>query len=299
MTGLDFGLEGADWPLRESSHFVRAGGYRWHFQDLGAGPPALLVHGAAGATHSWRGLAPLIAEHFRVISPDLPGHAFTETEGRLDASLEGHAQALAALLDALDFAPKLVIGHSAGAVILARLIADGRLNPDLFVSINGAFFPFEGFAGHIFPVMARLMHLNPLAGRLFAWTTNRAQVGKLIEGMGSHIDDFGLDLYTRLLTTPSHASGALEMVANWDLTRIPDDLRRIATPTLLMVGENDKAIRPATAERVAKFLSHAHIARMAGLGHIAHEEDPRAVADAILAAWSALAAGNALEHFPI
>jgi magnesium chelatase accessory protein len=288
MSGLDFDIDGADWPLRESSRFVRAGGYRWHVQELGEGPPALLVHGAAGATHSWRGLAPLLAEHFHLVAPDLPGHAFTTAEGRLDASLKGHAEALDALLGALDYQPKLVIGHSAGAVILGRLIAEGRLKPDLFVCINGAFFPFEGAAGHILPVMARLMHLNPLAGRLFAWTADRRQVDLLIHGMGSEIDDFGLDLYTRLMTTASHCSGALDMVANWDLTRVPDDLRRISVPTLLIVGENDKAIRPHMAERIAKFLPHAQIVRFPGLGHIVHEEDPRGVADAIQAAWSGL-----------
>ena len=223
MSGLDFDTDGADWPLREASRFVRAGGYRWHVQEFGEGPPALLLHGAAGATHSWRALAPLLARHFHLVSPDLPGHAFTTPETRLDASLKGHAQALEALLDALDYRPKLVIGHSAGAVILGRLIAEGRLAPDLFVCINGAFFPFEGAAGHILPVMARLMHLNPLAGRLFAWTADRRQVGLLIKGMGSQIDDFGLDLYTRLMTTPSHCAGALDMVANWDLS--PDSRR--------------------------------------------------------------------------
>jgi magnesium chelatase accessory protein len=289
MSGLDFDKDGADWPLREASRFVRAGGLRWHVQELGEGPPALLLHGAAGATHSWRGLAPLLAQRFHLVAPDLPGHAFTSAEGRLDLSLKGHAEALEALLGALDYKPRIVIGHSAGAVILGRLIAEGRLAPDLFVCINAAFFPFEGAAGHILPIMARLMHLNPLAGRLFAWTADRRQVALLIRGMGSQIDDFGLDLYTRLMTAPSHCSGALEMVANWDLTRIPDDLRRIKVPTLLIVGENDKAIRPHMVDRIRTFLPHAQVVRLPG-GHIVHEEDPRGVADAIAAAWGALLA---------
>jgi magnesium chelatase accessory protein len=93
------------------------------------------------------------------------------------------------------------------------------------------------------------------------------------------------------MQTPSHCAGALEMMANWDLTSMPDDLRRITTPALLIVGENDKAIRPDVAERVAKFLPRAQISRMQGLGHLAHEEDPRAVANNIETAWSTLAAG--------
>ena len=290
MTGLDFARDGADWPLRESSRFVVAGGFGWHVQDLGAGPPALLVHGAAGASHSWRGLSPLLAKHFRVIAPDLPGHGFTTSKRWADMSLKGYGKALKALLAKLDVAPKLVIGHSAGAAILASLIAEGSLKPDLFVAINGAFLPFEGFGGQIFPVMARLLHLNPLAARFFAWTADRAAVARLIDGMGSKLDAHGLDLYARLLQTPSHCAGALEMMANWDLTRLPDDLRRITLPVVLIVGENDRAVRPEVAERIAKFLPQAKIMRLPGLGHLAHEEDPRAVADRILAAQSAFVA---------
>jgi magnesium chelatase accessory protein len=170
-------------------------------------------------------------------------------------------------------------------VILARLLAEGRIAPDLFVSINGAFFPFEGLAGHIFPMLARMIHLNPLAGRLFAWTSNRASIGALITDMGSKIDPHGLDLYTRLLTTPEHCSAAIQMVSNWDLTRMPEDLRRITVPTLLIVGDNDRYIRPQNGERVVRLLPHAKVVRFPG-GHIVHEEDPRGVADAIQTSWS-------------
>jgi magnesium chelatase accessory protein len=291
MSGLDFARDGADWPLRESSRFVVAGGFRWHLQELGSGPPALLVHGAAGATHSWRGLSPLLAQHFRLIAPDLPGHGFTTSETWTDRSLDGYARALDELLEKLEVAPKLVVGHSAGAAILARLIAEKRLKPNLYVAINGAFFPFPGVAGQIFPVMARLLHFNPLAARFFAWTADRAAVTQLIAGMGSTLDARGLDLYARLLQTPSHCAGALEMMANWDLTRMPADLRRVTVPALLIVGANDKAISPSDAEKVAKMLPQAKIERLPGLGHLAHEENPRAVADPVVAAWAAAGAG--------
>ncbi|MCW2273073.1 alpha/beta fold hydrolase [Rhodoblastus acidophilus] len=289
MNPLDFDIDGADWPLRESSRFIRAGGYRWHVQEYGpeagAAPTALLVHGAAGANHSWRHIGPLLARNFHIVAPDLPGHAFTRPDGKLDMTLKGQAQALESLLAKLDCQPQLVIGHSAGAVILARLIAERRLAPTLFVCINGAFFPFEGVAGHIFPMLARIVHMNPLAGRLFAWTANRAQIATLIRDMGSKIDEHGLDLYTRLFTSPAHCSAAIQMVSNWDLTRVPDDIRRIMTPTLLIIGDKDGYIRPRQANRVVRLLPNPKIVHFQG-GHIVHEEDPQGVCAAILDAWS-------------
>ena len=101
--------DGRDWPNREASRFVQAGGLRWHVQVIGAGPPLLLVHGTGAATHSWRGLVPLLAPYFTVIAPDLPGHGFTGRPAARGLSLPGMAAGLAALLDALDLDPVLAM----------------------------------------------------------------------------------------------------------------------------------------------------------------------------------------------
>ena len=73
----DWAVDGADWPNREASRFVAAGGYRWHVQHMGQGPVCLLLHGTGAATHSWRDVMPALATRFTVISCDLPGHGFT------------------------------------------------------------------------------------------------------------------------------------------------------------------------------------------------------------------------------
>ena len=284
MRRLDFKRDGADWPLREASHFVEAGGLSWHLQELGQGPQALLIHGTAGATHSWRGLAPLLAPDFHLLAPDLPGHGFTSTRGRHDLSLPGMARALTALLAKLDFAPCLAIGHSAGAAILARLIAEGKIKPELFVAINGAFLPFEGFAARLFPVVARLLRFNPLAARLFAAMSDRASVANMLAGMGTRLDARGLDLYARLMKNPAHCAGALDMMANWDLSTMAAELARLPCPTLLVIGEKDGAVPPTDADRVARLLRRAEIAKLPGLGHLAHEEAPGPVAALIRAA---------------
>ena len=69
---------GLDWPNRHSSRFVEAGGIQWHVQEMGSGPVVLLLHGTGSATHTWGSLAPLLADDFRVLAPDLPGHGFTD-----------------------------------------------------------------------------------------------------------------------------------------------------------------------------------------------------------------------------
>ena len=278
MSGLDFAKDGADWPLRQTSRFVDTAHFRWHIQEMGEGAPCLLIHGSGGATHSWRDFAPLLARDFRLLSPDLPGHAFTSSRRTPDLSLEGMADAVEELIKALDFSPRLVIGHSAGAVILARLIAEGRIAPDLYVAINGAFLPFKGWGGVVFPILAKMLVMNPFAPRFFAWTADKSTVAKLLAGMGSKLDSFGLDLYTRLLSNHRHAGGALTMMAQWDLSRTPDDLAHIACPALLILGANDHGVPPEGAMRLSRAMPRVVVERVPGVGHLAHEEKPELIA---------------------
>ncbi len=118
---LDWARDGRDWPNRDASRFVDAGGLRWHVQVLGPAdadaPTLLLLHGTGAATHSWRALAPRLAHGFRVVAPDLPGHGFTSMPPADGLSLPGMAAAVGALLAALDASPALVVGHSAGAAV--------------------------------------------------------------------------------------------------------------------------------------------------------------------------------------
>ena len=85
---------GAGWPNRDASRTVRAAGLDWHVQVAGAGPVLLLAHGTGAATHSWRGMVPLLARHFTVVAPDLPGHGFTQAPANARMSLPGMAAAL-------------------------------------------------------------------------------------------------------------------------------------------------------------------------------------------------------------
>ena len=282
--------DGRDWPHRDASDFVQAGGLRWHVQRFGDPakklPVALLIHGTGASTHSWRGLAPLLALHFSVLTMDLPGHGFTSMPAggaaSVQLSLSGMAQAMRALLDALELKPSLVVGHSAGAAIAVRMCLDGLISPALVASLNGAFLPLGGMAGQVFLPVAKLMAATPLVPKLFAWrAAEPAVLQKLIDGTGSKLDATGLALYGKLIRNPGHAAGALGMMANWDLPALVQDLPRLGTAIDLVVGENDRTIAPRQARRVLALLgpaARAKLTMLPDLGHLAHEERPDVVA---------------------
>ena len=267
------------WPNREWSRFVSAGGIRWHVQVMGNGPAVLLLHGTGAATHSWRGLAPLLSARFTVVAPDLPGHGFTQPPASARLSLPGMAASVSALLRTLAVRPELVVGHSAGVAILLRMCLDGRVAPRGVVSLNGALLPMEGTAGQVFQPLARVLAGVPLLPTLFAWRArDRAVVRQLLANTGSRVDDEAVRLYGQLVSNPHHAASALGMMARWDLRPLQAELPRVAVPLLLVAGTGDRAIPPAQAERVRALVPGAVLERQPGLGHLSHEEDPAATA---------------------
>ena len=290
---LDWARDGADWPNRNDSTFVTAAGLRWHVQRQGKGPQMLLLHGTAAASHSWRDLMPALARRFTVVAPDLPGHGFTAMPPRHRLALPGMAKALAGLLEALDVRPAVVVGHSAGAAIAARLCLDKAIDPALLVSLNGAWLPFPGSSGILFPLLARALFLNPLTPRVFAAMADRHAVKRLITQTGSNLDDRGIALYGRLLRNPVHVSGSLGMMANWDLDSLNAALPKLTRRIVLMVGENDLAVPPSGAETVRRRVPDGTVLRLRDLGHLAHEESPAEVAAEILAAAEAVLETNA------
>ena len=283
MSGLVWSRDGGDWPNREASRFVEAAGLQWHVQQMGRGPRLLLLHGTGAATHSWRELAPILAQHFTVIAPDLPGHGFTQAPPAHRLSLPGMAADISQLLQMLGVRPEIAVGHSAGAAVLARMCLDGKIAPRLFVSLNGAFMPFGGVAHHLLSPLTKLFAVNPLTSQLFAWQASKTgTVERLLENTGSTIDTQGIALYRKLVRNPAHVAAALRMMANWRLEPLLHDLPRLATNLLLLSASNDRSISPVVAPQVREILPQAMIERLPGLGHLAHEEQPQLIAHLIM-----------------
>jgi magnesium chelatase accessory protein len=284
MTALDWSRDGAHWPHRAASRFVEAGGCRWHVQVHHGGPgqPVVwLLHGTGAASHSWRGLVPLLARRATLVVPDLPGHGFS---GALAGStLPGMAQALAALAGALGLPPTVMVGHSAGAALAVRAVLDGLLQPAQIVGINAALLPFEGLAGQVFVPLARLMARQTWVPGLFARRAgDAAGVRRLVASTGSTLDEHGLALYARLLRSPQHVAGALAMMADWDLAGLWHDLPALRPPLALLVGAQDRTVPPAQARRVRLKLPATVLRQLDGLGHLAHEEAPQRLADLLV-----------------
>jgi len=248
---------------------------------MGTGPTLLLIHGAGGATHSFRHLIPLLSPTHRLSVVDLPGHGFTVLGARSRCSVDAMAQDLAALCSQENWQPTAIIGHSAGAALGLRMAEIMPLQA--VIGINAALGKFEGVLGWVFPIMARLLALTPLVAQLFSKLAGTpSRVRQLLTSTGSQIDATGQAQYLHLLRMPTHISATLTMMAQWDLDGLLARLPRQDLPCLLITSTNDRAVPAFVSEKVAEGMPNAKWVDLPNHGYLVHEEAADQVAPLIL-----------------
>jgi haloacetate dehalogenase len=92
----------------------------------GAGPPVLLLHGFPQTHIAWRAVAPLLAERFRVVCPDLPGYGASAPAASY--AKRTTAATMVELMRELGHERFAVVGHDRGALVAFRAALD---HPDI------------------------------------------------------------------------------------------------------------------------------------------------------------------------
>jgi magnesium chelatase accessory protein len=280
---MDWGRDLPTWPNAGLSRLVVQRPHRWHVQETGTGPTVLLIHGAGGATHSWRDILPELALDYHVIALDLPGQGLTQSGARQRCGLEMMTEDIFNLCATQGWVPDAIIGHSAGAAIALRLsqrMTRDTGQPPVVIGLNAALGHFKGVAGWLFPVLAKLLALNPMTAGLFVRSVSApGRVQALIRSTGSDLDASGMDLYGRLIRDKGHVEATLMMMSQWRLDRLLSDLPSITTRTILIAGTNDKAVPSTVSENAARRMPNAAFMPVSGLGHLAHEEQPAKICE--------------------
>lgn len=251
------------------------------FLSAGSGPIVLLLHG----TYWSRVWAPVVdalaAAGLQPVAPDFPGCG--RSGGELTAQTAA-VPALAAwtrrLIGELGGAVR-VAGHDIGGAVAQHLAAAGAVERLALVnSVTFDSWPVPGVARFRDPEVVEATATEELVAL-------RAEA--LAKAIARPLDDAERDEYLapwrerRVARSWMALAGAADSRYTLELV---EPLRRAAVPTLLLWGEDDE-FQPVTyAERYAAELPHARLERIAGAGHIPMENDPQAVA-AALVSWFA------------
>ena len=97
-------------------------GRQIYYKDWGTGPAVTFSHGWPLNADAWDGQMFFLAQHgFRVVAHDRRGHG-RSTQTPIGNDMNGYADDLAAVIDALDLNDVTLVGHSTGGGEVARYI---------------------------------------------------------------------------------------------------------------------------------------------------------------------------------
>ena len=143
-------------PVVRYKH-IEADGVRVFYREAGdpSAPVMLLLHGFPSSSHMFRDLIPLLAAHYRVIAPDLPGFGFTEVpEARgYSYSFDNLAITMEHFVDALKLTRYALYVFDYGAPVGFRLAVAQPQRVSALVSQNGNAY-LEGLGDAWAPIRA-------------------------------------------------------------------------------------------------------------------------------------------------
>lgn len=253
--------------------FIAAGGITVHYDLTGPeGAPVVLFANSIGTSfHIWDAQAARLAERYRVLRYDMRGHGLTGVTPA-PYSMDRLADDALALLDALGIERAHICGLSIGGMMAQRLAAKApqRVGSLVLCDTASLIGPPSVWEDRIAAIRAR--GLSSIAqGVMARWFTERFRTERPEQVSGF------VAMLSR--TTDEGYIGCASAIRDADLR---DDAARIASPTLVLVGDQDLATPPALARELAEAIPGARFAVIADAAHIPCVEQPDALTDQLL-----------------
>ena len=260
-------------------------GTELYVEDTGPGSTGETIAFSHGLLWSTELFAPQIAAlrgRYRCIAWDHRGQGKSRADHRETIGIELVWQDAVALLEALGAGPVHFCGLSMGGFVGMRMAAR---RPDLVRSLllletSSDPEPLEN--------IARYRLLTKVVKLLGPWAV-RSRIGPIMLGKttlterGRHSDvQRFLDIMSRRRDIWRAVNGVI------DRAGIHDELARITTPTLVLVGDEDVATPRIKSDKIASAIAHARVVTIPRAGHSATVENPEAVTSAIESFLTAL-----------
>jgi pimeloyl-ACP methyl ester carboxylesterase len=236
------------------------------YRRAGGGAPLLLLHGGLSDGRSWAPQLESLAHEYDVISWDAPGCGGS-SDPTADLDLADYADAVAALVRALDLGPVHLVGHSFGAGLAINVL--GRHRPLVrSLVLSGA---YAGWRGSLPPaeVEARLDGaLAAFAGPPAEW------VDDYLTGFFSRSVPPETLQATRDMMLDVRPAGAVSMVTAFARADLREVLPTIAVPTLLIYGAEDVRAPREVADALHAAIPGSQLTLVPSAGHDVSVEAP-------------------------
>jgi len=231
-----------------------------YYKDWGKGPAVTFSHGWPLNSDAWDGQLLFLAQNgFRVVAHDRRGHG-RSSQASYGNDMNGYADDLAAVIEALDLKDVTLVGHSTGGGEVTRYIGrygTTRVAAAVLVAavppvmVKSSANP-EGLPIEVFNKMRSDLVKNPsqfykdLATPFYG--ANRP---------GANVPQGTLDQFW-LWSMQAGLLNAYESIKAFSETDFTEDLKKFDVPTLVMHGEDDQIVPVHdSAKKSAKLIKNA------------------------------------------
>jgi pimeloyl-ACP methyl ester carboxylesterase len=230
---------------------LRLAGVATALLEGGDSPPLVLLHGQGGWAAGWLPIIPDLVRTHRVVAPDLPGLGASETpQGPPDTATV--LAWLDELIDATCATPPVLVGASLGGSIAARFAAGHSQRLARLVLVDTG-----SLVGRVRPAPGVLLSLVRHSIRPSQHTLIRllrqvtVDLDRLRERLGERWEPF-LAYSLDRARTPGVQAANRRLLRELGWRQIPpQDLERIAVPTTLIWGRQDRVMPLRTAQEAS------------------------------------------------
>ena len=241
-----------------------------YYKEWGEGPVVTFSHGWPLSSDAWDGQMLFLAQNgYRVVAHDRRGHG-RSSQASSGNDMNGYADDLAAIIEALDLQNATLIGHSTGggevtryigrhgSKRVAKVVLIAAVPPIMLKSpANPEGLPMEVFDGlRAGLVKDRSQFYKDLAIQFYG--ANRA---------GANVSQGTLDQFW-LWSMQAGLKNAYESIKAFSETDFTEDLKKISVPVLVMHGDDDQIVPYAdSAPLSAQLLKNGTLKTYAGFPH--------------------------------
>jgi len=260
---------------------VHVDGVDLDYEERGAGPPLLLIHGTAARL--WGAVPDELAGSARSI--DYDRRSFGASVHPPVTDLTRHREDAAALLDALGAVPAVIVGWSIGGVVALDL---ALAHPDRVRALVLIEPPLHAKRHPSLPMVRAILTAQAL-GRIGRPASGATAFLRWASGRRDGTDD--LDRVSpawraAMLANAAAIVGELRAGTGEHLKR--DRLAGLRVPVTILAGSESDPVFAACARRLADTVPGATVTTIPGSGHVMQQDRP----DAIVAAARAALTGE-------
>lgn len=255
---------------RTASMITTKDGTQIYYKDWGTGPVVTFSHGWPLNADMWDGQMLFLAQNgFRVVAHDRRGHG-RSSQASSGNDMNGYADDLAAVLEALDLEQATLVGHSTGGGEVARYIGRHGTRRVAKAVLIAAVAPFmlktatnpDGLPIEVFDgLRANLMKDRSQCYRDFAvpfYGANRP---------GANVSQGVLDQFWAW-SMQAGLKNAYESIKAFSETDFTEDLEKFDVPTLVLHGEDDQIVPvKESARKAARLIKGAKEVYYPGAPH--------------------------------